>query len=63
MQKLTPATEYEYRIVNADGATDWITFSTTKEDLNQYKVLISVIPSLPITAFGADGTDCLAAER
>lgn len=40
MQKLTPATEYEYRIVNADGATDWITFSTTKEDLNQYKVLI-----------------------
>lgn len=40
MQKLTPATEYEYRIVNADGATDWITFSTTKADLNQYKVLI-----------------------
>ena len=40
MQKLTPATEYEYRIVNADGATDWITFSTTKEDLNQYKVLV-----------------------
>lgn len=40
MQKLTPATEYEYRIVNADGATDWITFSTTKDDLNQYKVLI-----------------------
>lgn len=31
MQKLTPATEYEYRIVNADGATDWITFSTTKK--------------------------------
>lgn len=40
MQKLTPATEYEYRIVNADGATDWITFSTTKEDLNKYKVLV-----------------------
>ena len=52
MKKLTPATEYEYRIVNADGATDWITFSTTKEDLNQYKSLFSVIPSLPITAFG-----------
>lgn len=40
MQKLTPTTEYEYRIVDGDGATGWFTFSTTKEDLNKYKVLV-----------------------
>ncbi len=40
MQKLTPATDYEYRIVDSDGATGWFPFTTTKENVNNYKVLI-----------------------
>ena len=64
MQKLTPATEYEYRIVNADGATDWITFSTTKEYLNKYKVLVFRRLSVHrLQRLGSDGANRLAAER
>ena len=40
IQKLKPATDYEYRIRDDEGATPWFTFATTKEDVNQYKVLI-----------------------
>ena len=40
MQKLKPATDYEYRINNGDGATPWYSFTTTTENLNQYKVLV-----------------------
>ena len=41
MQHLQPDTAYEYRICNDEGEeTGWFSFTTTKEELNQYKVLI-----------------------
>lgn len=41
MQHLQPDTAYEYRICNDEGGeTGWFSFTTTKEELNQYKVLI-----------------------
>lgn len=41
MQHLQPDTAYEYRICNDKGGeTGWFSFTTTKEDVNQYKVLI-----------------------
>lgn len=40
IQGLTPATAYEYRIRNSDGATGWFPFQTTTEDLDTYDVLI-----------------------
>ncbi|MCH4167210.1 MAG: metallophosphoesterase family protein [Megasphaera sp.] len=40
MQQLKPATDYEYRVRNEDGATPWYTFATTTEQLNEYKVLV-----------------------
>lgn len=41
MQHLQPDMAYEYRICNdEDEETGWFSFTTTKEELNQYKVLI-----------------------
>lgn len=40
MQKLEPHKTYEYRIVNSDGTSPWFSFTTTKEDDNDYKVLV-----------------------
>lgn len=40
IQGLTPDTAYEYRICQGEEATGWGSFTTTTEDVNDYKVLI-----------------------
>lgn len=40
IQGLLPSTTYEYRICQGEEATGWGSFTTTAEDVNDYKVLI-----------------------
>lgn len=40
IQGLLPSTTYEYRICQGGEATGWGSFTTTAEDVNDYKVLI-----------------------
>lgn len=40
MQKLEPDKAYEYRIANEDGSSPWFSFTTTRENLNDYHVLV-----------------------